>query len=311
MPLQTDSLQIPDQQKCGFIAVLGAPNAGKSTLVNALVGAKVSIVSHKVQTTRSQIRGIFCQDDTQIILIDTPGLFKPKRQLDRAMVASAKAGGMEADAVILVVDAASNRALEVGTNMIESYLSAHDPRPHILVLNKVDAMNPEDLLALSAGLNEIRAFDHCFMISALKKRGLDNLKSLLVSLAQDGVWHYPDDQLSDMPFKLSLAEITREQIYANLHQELPYQIAIETEHLEQFKDGSIKLSQVIYVVSESHRRIVLGKGGQTIKRIGEKARHEMGYQFDTTFHLALFVKVKENWLSDPQQYGLWGLDPNA
>ncbi len=296
-----------NNQHFGFVAVLGAPNAGKSTLVNHLVGAKVSIVSPKVQTTRSRIRGIFVEGNTQIILVDTPGIFKPSRRLDRAMVASAWTESEESDIRLLVVDAA--KGIDKNTRAIVNSL-VQNKQKTILVLNKIDLIGKEKLLPLIAELNTHPIFTETFMISAETGENIDDLKNYLVSRMPKGMWMFPDDQLSDLPNRLFAAEITREKLFMNLQQELPYTLAVETTKWEE-KENGIRVEQTIYVERTGQKSIVLGKGGSMIKKIGEAARRELTHLLERPVHLFLFVKVKENWSEDPSQYTDWGLDFNA
>ncbi len=297
------------ETSCGFVAVIGAPNAGKSTLMNALVGTKISIVSRKVQTTRSRITGIAVHKDAQIIFVDTPGIFAPKKRLDRAMVAAAWEGAADADCIALVVDASRKDPVQDVRDILAS-LAGHKT-PCLLVLNKVDLVAKADLLAMAKALNEIRPFAATFMISALQRKGLDALLDDMSARMPEGLWHYPEDVITDMPARLLAAEMTREQIFNRLHQELPYSIAVETEHLERRRDGSIDMRQVIYVSRATHKGIVLGKNGATIKAIGQAARQEIGLQLDETVHLKLFVKVRENWMDDPERYRMMGLNPDV
>ncbi len=294
-----------DMTRSGFVALVGAPNAGKSTLVNRLVGAKVSIVTHKVQTTRALVRGIATRDKTQIVLVDTPGIFKPRRQLDRAMVRSAWGGAQDADLVLLLIDA--ERGLVGDTDAILTGLKDVD-KTKVLVLNKVDRVKPETLLALSASANETVAFDRTFMISALKGSGCDDLLDYIAETLPQGPWYYPEDQISDLPMRQLAAEITREKLTLRLHQELPYASHVETEKWEEKKDGSVRVEQVIYVERDSQKKIVLGHKGETIKAIGAAARRELGEILDQTVHLFLFVKVRENWGNDPERYREIGLE---
>ncbi len=293
------------QTRSGFVALVGAPNAGKSTLVNQLVGAKVSIVTHKVQTTRALIRGIAISGDTQIVLVDTPGIFKPKRALDRAMVKSAWNGAQDADMVLLLVDA--ERGLAGDTQAILANL-AEVSRPKVLVLNKVDRVKPETLLALAGEANDIAEFKQTFMISALKGSGCKDLLEFVASSLPAGPWYYPEDQISDLPMRQLAAEITREKLTLRLHQELPYASHVETEKWEEKKDGSVRIEQVIYVERESQKKIVLGRKGSAIKAIGEAARREIAEILNQKVHLFLFVKVRENWGADPERYREIGLE---
>jgi GTP-binding protein Era len=291
--------------RCGYVAVLGAPNAGKSTLVNRLVGAKVSIVTPKVQTTRARVLGIAVEGETQLVYVDTPGIFEPKRRLDRAMVAAAWAGAEDADVVLLLVDAA--RGLDPDTRRIVDALKARG-RKAALALNKIDLVRPEKLLPLAEALAREGAFEPVFMISAATGSGVDALERHLVAAMPEGPWLFPEDQLSDMPQRLLAAEITREQVFLQLHDELPYASTVETEAWEEFKDGSAKITQTIYVRRESQKAIVLGQGGRQIKRLGERARAELERVFDRRIHLFLFVKVRENWPEDRERYAAMGLE---
>jgi GTP-binding protein Era len=291
--------------RCGVAAVIGAPNAGKSTLVNALVGQKVAIVSAKAQTTRARLLGIALEGSTQIILADTPGIFAPKRRLDRAMVSAAWEGAQAADAILLVVDPLKQRRHE-----LEPLLESLENRPErkLLVLNKVDASPKEPLLALAQDLTAKVAFDEVFFVSALTGDGVPELKARLAGLMPEGVWHYPEDQVSDASERLMAAEITREQLYRQLHEELPYDSAVRPEAYIQRKDGSIEIRQQIVVGRESQRPIVLGKGGARIKAIGEAARKELSELLGTKVHLFLHVKVDENWAESREIYEEIGLD---
>ncbi len=291
--------------RCGFVALIGAPNVGKSTLVNALVGSKVTIVSRKVQTTRALIRGIVIEGRSQIILVDTPGIFAPKRRLDRAMVTTAWSGAHDADLVCVLLDAKKGLDDEAEAILAKAEGVAHQK---ILVLNKVDLVPREKLLALAAAANERLAFARTFMISALSGDGVDDLRQTLAAMVPLGPFHYPEDQMSDAPMRHLAAEITREKIYSHLHQELPYQSTVETDSWTERKDGSIRIEQTIFVERESQRKIVLGKGGATIKSIGAKAREEIAEITGVPVHLFLFVKVRENWGDDPDRYREMGLD---
>jgi GTP-binding protein Era len=298
--------------RCGFAAVLGAPNAGKSTLVNALVGSKVSIVTHKVQTTRMPVRGVAIRGETQIVLVDTPGIFKPRRRLDRAMVKSAWTGAGDADAILVIVDAPDLAAhpdalgaRDTGT-IIEGLKTSG--RKAALVLNKIDAMPRADLLPLAEKLNSEGIFEQVFMVSALKGDGLDDVAAWAVVRMPEGPWLYPEDQAADIPSRLMAAEITREKLYLRLHDELPYAIAVQTEKWEERKDGSAKIDQIVYVQREGQKAIVLGKGGQTIKAVGALARRDMESLFGRRVHLFLFVKVRENWAEEREHYGAIGLE---
>jgi GTP-binding protein Era len=290
---------------CGIIAVIGAPNAGKSTLVNSLVGAKVTIVSRKVQTTRVPIRGIAIQGKSQLVFVDTPGIFSPKRRLDRAMVDAAWSGAGDADSVVVIIDAA--KGVDEDVEPILDKLAAA-PANRVLVLNKIDRVtDKERLLRLASMLTERLAFKRVFMISALTGDGVKELKAYLAETAPLGPWLYPEDELSNVPLRLLAAEVTREKIYDNLHEELPYQSTVETESWKALKDGSVRIEQTIYVVRDSQKSIVLGKGGQTIKKISSQARAEISSIIELPVHLFLFVKVRENWESDPERYRGMGL----
>ncbi|KAB0268243.1 GTPase Era [Microvirga brassicacearum] len=297
----------PEQTKtrAGFVALIGAPNAGKSTLLNSLVGSKVSIVSRKVQTTRVLVRGIAIEGPSQIIFVDTPGIFKPKRRLDRAMVTSAWGGASDADVVALLLDA--RKGIDEEAEAILAKLP-EVKRPKILILNKIDLIERSRLLALAAAVNERDSFADTFMISALKGDGLDKLKTHLAEQMPEGPWLYPEDQISDAPLRMLAAEITREKIYERLHEELPYQSTVETDQWQQRPDGSIRIEQTVFVERDSQRKIVLGKGGQTIKAIGQSARKEIAEIAEAPVHLFLFVKVRENWGDDPERYREMGLE---
>jgi GTP-binding protein Era len=291
--------------QCGYVAILGAPNAGKSTLMNRLVGQKLSIVSPKVQTTRTKVLGIQVTGGAQIIYVDTPGIFQPKRRLDRAMVAAAWTGAGDADEIVLLIDAESGLNKEVREIVAE--LKKRNSKSAV-ALNKIDAVKRDSLLALAAALDAEGIFERIFMISALTGDGVNDLEAWLISRLPEGPFLYPEDQLSDMPQRLLAAEITREQLYLQLHDELPYAATVETESWEEFKDGSAKLGQVIYVQRDSQKAIVLGKGGRQIKQLGARARTELERNFDRRIHLFLFVKVRENWLEDRERFQAMGLD---
>jgi GTP-binding protein Era len=297
------------ETRCGFIAILGAPNVGKSTLMNRVVGTKVSIVSPKVQTTRTRVLGIALEGEAQLIFIDTPGIFKPKRRLDRAMVAAAWGGAGDADHVVLLVD--SQRGITPDTQSIIDKLKRQVGRRVDLALNKVDLVHKQDLLTLTEKLNQFDIFDEIFMISAEKGEGVDEFVTYIKAKMPVSPWLFPEDQISDMPMRLLAAEITREKLYLKLHQELPYATTVETEAWEEKKDGSIRIEQTIYVERESQRSIVLGKGGKMIKSIGAESRRDLAEIADTPVHLFLFVKVREKWGDDPSRYSHWGLDFNA
>jgi GTPase len=291
--------------RCGFIAVIGAPNAGKSTLVNALVGAKVSIVTHKAQTTRGPVRGIALIGDAQVILVDTPGIFQPKRRLDRAMSQAAWDQAAEADLVALVIDA--HRGVEPPLDPLFARLSELR-RPAIAILNKIDLVAKPDLLRLTADLSALDRFDRVFMISALSGDGVADLRAYLANAMPEGPWLYPEDQLTDASLRQTAAEITREKLFLRLHEELPYSLTVETTEWKTLKDGSIRIEQTIYVMRESQRKIVLGAHGQTIKEIGSLARSEIAEMAGVRVHLFLFVKVRERWGEDPERYREMGLD---
>lgn len=295
--------------RCGFVALIGAPNAGKSTLLNSLVGTKVAIVSPKVQTTRSRVLGIATEGRSQIVFVDTPGIFKPRRRLDRAMVAAAWAGAAEGDLVLLLIDASLKGVRDESRSIIAQL--AQSKRQAILVLNKIDAVRREALLALAADLNTSGVFTDIFMISALTGDGVDDLRRAVAERLPEGPWLFPEDQVSDMPMRLLAAEITREKLFLRLQQELPYAVAVETESWEEQEDGSVRISQIIYVQRDGQKAIVLGRGGQMIKAIGTAARLELEEITEQRVHLSLFVKVRENWLDDPARYSVWGLDYDA
>ena len=291
--------------RCGFVALIGAPNVGKSTLVNALVGSKVTIVSSKVQTTRALIRGIAVEDGSQIILVDTPGIFAPRRRLDRAMVTTAWSGAHDADLVCLLLDA--KKGIDEEAEAIFDRLD-QVKHPKFLVINKIDTVAREPLLALAARANERLAFEHTFMVAAISGDGVADLRIAMAKAVPEGPFHYPEDQMSDAPMRHLAAEITREKIYRKLHQELPYQSTVETESYVERKDGSVRIDQTIFVERESQRKIVLGKAGATIKAIGADARRELAEIVGHPVHLFLFVKVRENWGDDPERYREMGLE---
>jgi len=295
----------PTNTKAGFVALIGAPNAGKSTLLNALVGSKVSIVSRKVQTTRALVRGIAMEGDTQIVFVDTPGIFKPKRRLDRAMVTSAWGGAGDADVVALLLDV--RRGIDEEAEAILAKLPELK-QPKVLILNKIDLIERSRLLELAAKLNEKVPFAHTFMVSALNGDGIDRLRKELAAMMPAGPWLYPEDQISDAPLRMLAAEITREKIYERLHEELPYQSTVETDQWQQRPDGSVRIEQTVFVERDSQRKIVLGKGGQTIKAIGQAARKEIAEIAEAPVHLFIFVKVRENWSDDPERYREMGLE---
>jgi len=294
--------------KCGFVALIGEPNAGKSTLTNAMVGAKVSIVTHKVQTTRTRIRGVALKDASQIVFVDTPGLFKPRRHLDRAMVSAAWTGASDADIVVLMVEA--HRGITEGVEAILDGLSEriNDRQRVVLAINKIDRVSAESLLGLSAKLNDAAEFEATFMISAEKGHGVETLKEWLADALPEGPWLYPEDQIADLPMRMIAAEITREKLTLRLHQELPYQLTVETENWEEKKDGSVRIDQIIYVMRDGHKGIVLGHGGETIKAVSKTSRAELGEFLGQTVHLFLQVKVRPKWLEEPERYREMGLD---
>jgi len=303
-----DHTPAEDGSRCGFVALMGAPNAGKSTLLNALVGAKVSIVTHKAQTTRNQIRGVVTEGTSQIIFIDTPGVFAPKRRLDRAMVQSAWMGAGDADLVALIVDAAKGLSPDV-ESLLEGLESVS--RPKMLVLNKIDRIKPEALLALAQDLNDRVGFDHTFMISALNGDGVADFLGHTRKAVPEGPWHFPPDQITDLNLALTAAEVTREKLFIRLHDEIPYNLTVEPEMFEVKKNGSYRIQQVIHVAREAHKKIILGKNGQTIKTVGAEARRDLREMFETDVHLFLFVKVRARWADDPEIYSDLGLDYNA
>lgn len=294
--------------RCGFVALIGAPNAGKSTITNNFVGSKVSIVSPKVQTTRTMVRGIGVYENTQIIFIDTPGIFRPKRRLDRAMVSSAWSGVKDADIVVLVVDA--KRGFDDETRAIIDQLNKNKLSA-ILVLNKVDIIDKTKLLALSAALNEAGNFKETFMISALTGQNIDDFYKYLADNLPESPWYYPEEQMSDMPLKLLAAEIVREKLFLYLRQEIPYELTVEPELWERREDGSVRAEMTIYVKKDNQKTIILGRGGEMIKKIGQSARREIERELEERVHLFLFVKVRANWIDDPARYSAWNLDFNS
>jgi len=296
------------ETRAGFVALIGEPNAGKSTLLNRMVGAKVSIVTHKVQTTRARIRGVAIEGDAQIVFVDTPGLFRPRRRLDRAMVAAAWGGAADADVVVLLVEA--HRGLTDGVEKILQALRERiAPRQKVaLAINKIDRVKSEALLALSQQLNEAYPFVRTFMISAEKGYGVDDLRAWLGEELPAGPWLYPEDQIADLPLRMIAAEMTREKLTLRLHQELPYQLTVETESWEERKDGSARIDQVIYVARDGHKGIVLGHKGETIKAVSKAAREELEEFLGRKVHLFLQVKVRPGWLDEAERYGEMGLD---
>ena len=294
-----------DNTQCGFVSILGLPNAGKSTLLNTMVGSKISIVSHKVQTTRSRVLGILAEGQTQIILLDTPGVFAPKKTLEKAMVSAALDTIAEADIIMHLVDASMKDAVERN-----KFLSEKLPgnKKCILILNKIDQVKKETLLELTKALHEQFDYSETFMISALKDKGLDALLAYLGQNLPAGPWLFPEDQMTDMPMRMLAAEITREKIFERLHQELPYSIFVETQNWENFDNGSVKIDQVIYVERDSQKGIVLGKGGRTIKEIGQHVRLELQDILGCPVHIKIFVKAQSNWAERSENYSLMGLN---
>ena len=305
----TDTLPGPGADtRAGFVALIGEPNAGKSTLLNRMVGAKVSIVTHKVQTTRARIRGVAMAGQAQIVFVDTPGLFKPRRRLDRAMVAAAWGGAADADLVVLLVEA--HRGLTEGTAAIIDAMRDRIPQGQkvALAINKIDRVQAEVLLGLAQRLNEAFPFAETFMISAEKGYGVDKLKHWLAGQVPAGPWFYPEDQIADLPMRMIAAEMTREKLTLRLHEELPYQLTVETEKWEDQADGSAMILQIVYVMRDGHKGIVLGNKGETIKAIGTAARAEISAFLERKVHLFLEVKVRPNWLEEPERYREMGLE---
>ena len=294
--------------RCGFVTLIGAPNAGKSTITNDFVGSKVSIVSPKAQTTRTMVKGIGVYENTQIIFQDTPGIFKPKRRLDRSMVASAWGGAKDGDILVLVVDA--KRGFDNETRTIIDELNKQN-REAVLVLNKVDMLSKEKLLPLSAELNAYGHFTETFMVSATTGENMDIFYKYLADNLPLSPWYYPEEQMSDMPLKLLAAEVVREKLFLMLQQEIPYSLTVEPELWQRRDDNSVRAEMTIYVEREGQKKIIVGQGGTMIKKIGEKARHELENMLDCRIHLFLFVKVRENWVNDPARYSDWGLNYNA
>ena len=293
--------------RAGFAALIGEPNAGKSTLLNRMVGAKVSIVTHKVQTTRARVRGVAMEGDAQIVFVDTPGLFQPRRRLDRAMVAAAWGGAADADVVVLLIEA--HRGVTEGVERIlEGLADIGQGRTVALAINKIDKVQSEVLLGLTKDLNERYDFAETFLISAERGHGVDDLRAWLAKELPEGPWLYPEDQIADLPMRMIAAEMTREKLTLRLHQELPYQMTVETENWEERKDGSAKIDQVIYVVRDGHKGIVLGKRGETIKAVSQAAREELSEFLGRKVHLFLQVKVRPNWLEEAERYSEMGLD---
>ncbi len=296
------------ETRAGFVALIGEPNAGKSTLLNRMVGAKVSIVTHKVQTTRTRIRGVAIEGRAQIVFVDTPGLFRPRRRLDRAMVAAAWGGAADADVVVLLIEA--HRGLTPGVQAILDTLRDRFPsgRTVALAINKIDKVRAEALLELSKALNDAFPFARTFMISAEKGHGVEDLKRWLAESLPEGPWLYPEDQIADLPLRMIAAEMTREKCTLRLHQELPYELTVETDSWQERKDGSVRIDQLIYVARDGHKGIVLGHRGETIKAISQAARAEIAAFLDRPVHLFLQVKVRPNWLEEAERYGEMGLD---
>ena len=294
--------------KCaGFVALIGEPNAGKSTLLNRMVGAKVSIVTHKVQTTRARIRGVAMEGDAQIVFVDTPGLFKPRRRLDKAMVAAAWGGASDADIIVLMVEA--HRGITAGVERIlEGLAEIGKGRNVALAINKIDRVQSRVLLGLAQEMNDRYPFAETFMISAEKGHGVDDLRKWLAGELPEGPWLYPEDQIADLPMRMIAAEITREKLTLRLHQELPYQLTVETDAWEERKDGSARIDQVIYVARDGHKGIILGKKGETIKGVSQAARVELEEFLDRRVHLFLQVKVRPNWLEEAERYSEMGLE---
>lgn len=294
--------------RCGLVALIGEPNAGKSTLLNRMVGAKVSIVTHKVQTTRTRIRGIALEGATQLVFVDTPGLFRPRRRLDRAMVRAAWGGAADADVVVLLIEA--HRGVTDGVRSILDSLADQLPKGRrvALAINKIDRVQAEALLGLSAELNGMREFAATFMISAERGYGVDDLKQWLAEQVPPGPWLYPEDQIADLPLRLLAAETTREKLTLRLHQELPYELTVETEKWEDRKDGSVRIDQIVYVARDGHKGILLGPKGATIKAVGQAARAEIAEFLGREVHLFLTVKVRPGWLEERERFGEIGLD---
>ncbi|MFC5739700.1 GTPase Era [Sinirhodobacter huangdaonensis] len=303
----TEDTPHPDHTRAGFVALIGEPNAGKSTLLNRMVGAKVSIVTHKVQTTRARIRGVCMQGETQIVFVDTPGIFRPRRRLDRAMVTAAWGGASDADIIVLLIEA--HRGLTDGTRaIIEALKERAGEQPVALAINKIDKVKAERLLELAQSANEAFPFVKTFMISAERGYGVDDLREWLAGELPEGPWFYPEDQIADLPMRQIAAEVTREKLTLRLHEELPYQLTVETEKWEDRKDGSTRIDQLIYVAREGHKGILLGKGGETIKAISTAARADLAEFLGRPVHLFLQVKVRPNWLDEAERYSEMGLD---
>ncbi|MBD3785550.1 MAG: GTPase Era [Sphingomonadales bacterium] len=302
-----DATEPTGPTRAGFVALIGEPNAGKSTLLNRMVGAKVSIVTHKVQTTRARIRGVCMAGQSQIVFVDTPGIFRPRRRLDRAMVQAAWGGAADADLVVLLIEA--HRGLTEGALAIIEALKARDgQQPVALAINKIDRISAEKLLGLAEAANAEFPFVRTFMISAEKGYGVDDLRDWLAEEIPVGPWYYPEDQIADLPLRMIAAEVTREKLTLRLHEELPYQLTVETEKWEERKDGSARIDQIIYVARDGHKGIILGKGGETIKAISTQARQDLTEFLGRPVHLFLQVKVRPNWLDEAERYSEMGLD---
>ena len=304
----TEDTPHPEHTRAGFVALIGEPNAGKSTLLNRMVGAKVSIVTHKVQTTRARIRGICMAGQTQIVFVDTPGLFRPRRRLDRAMVKAAWGGAADADIVVLLIEA--HRGLTEGVQAILDRMKEEmaTGSPVALAINKIDRVKAETLLALAEKMNAAYPFAKTFMISAERGYGVEDLRDWLAAELPDGAWYYPEHQLADLPLRMLAAEMTREKLTLRLHEELPYQLTVETEKWEERPDGSVRIDQLIYVARDGHKGIVLGKGGETVKAVGQAARAEISEFLGRPVHLFLQVLVRPNWLDEKERYSEMGLD---
>lgn len=294
---------------CGFVSIIGAPNAGKSTLINKLVGSKVSIVSPKVQTTRTRVMGIVNKGETQIVFVDTPGIFAPRKRLDRAMVSAAWQGTNDAEIILLIIEVGRGTVNEESQAIVDKL--KQQQRKAVLALNKIDLVEKDKLLKIATDMHETGVFTDIYMISALSGDGVDRLLKDITERMPEGPWMFNEDQVSDMPMRLLAAEITREKIFLQLKEELPYASTVETETWEEFDNGSVKISQVVYVMRDSQKAIILGKGGAQIKKIGEASRLELEEMLERRVHLSLFVKVRENWTDDPDRYSAWGLDFGA
>lgn len=301
----TEIMKNEGDTRCGYVALVGAPNAGKSTLLNQLVGAKIAIVSPKVQTTRARVTAIAIEENSQIIFVDTPGIFKPTRRLEKAMVEAAWTGAQDADRIVLIVDAVKGITKDV--QRIIDGLKKYERRAHV-ILNKIDVIRRDTLLGLTQKLSEQEVFDDIYMVSALNGDGVDDLRRALGQQMPEGPWLYPEDQLALAPMRQLAAEITREKLFLRMNQELPYSLTVETESWEERKDGSVKIQQVIYVSRANYKPMVLGKGGQTIKKIGAMSREDLEESLGRRVHLFLFVKVREKWLDDPERYREMGLE---